>query len=271
MRSEPRADDIHDAGRASCLNLASILASCAPAADLPQPGQPVVLLLSGGLDSAVTLAWLVEEQAARVYPLFVRRGQRAQHEEERAARAVHRAVRRRARGDLEDLCVLSVSNPPRPLRPAFAGRPAGIPMREAILAATGVQYAASLAPDPVRTVLFAEPYEASGPAYPHTSTVAFRTQTLLARVHMADGSWTVASPFNDVVERRKTKADLIRWAHAAGLSLRPTVSCYQLVDGAQCGFCRSCVRRREAFAEAGLKDDGLRSTIEGHDVSTCAG
>ena len=50
---------------------------------LPKPNTPVILLLSGGLDSTVVWAYLMDVFKLQVYPVFLRRGQkRVRFEEE---------------------------------------------------------------------------------------------------------------------------------------------------------------------------------------------
>jgi 7-cyano-7-deazaguanine synthase len=52
-----------------------------------------------------------------------------------------------------------------------------------------------------------------------------------------------------------TKAEIIRWGTELGVPYHLTVSCYQATEaGLACGRCDSCRLRREGFAAAGVPD-----------------
>src|SRR5207244_6229418 len=54
---------------------------------------------------------------------------------------------------------------------------------------------------------------------------------------------------------RMTKAEIIRTGHALGVDFSLTWSCYEpTADGRPCGLCDSCTLRKKGFAEAGLTD-----------------
>ena len=52
-----------------------------------------------------------------------------------------------------------------------------------------------------------------------------------------------------------SKAQTIQWGYRLGVDYAETVSCYQAnKQGAACGYCDSCVLRKNGFANAGLPD-----------------
>ncbi len=54
---------------------------------------------------------------------------------------------------------------------------------------------------------------------------------------------------------RMTKAEIIKRGHALGVDFGLTWSCYEpTADGRACGLCDSCLLRKKGFAEAGLAD-----------------
>ncbi len=54
---------------------------------------------------------------------------------------------------------------------------------------------------------------------------------------------------------RMTKAEIIKRGHALGVDFELTWSCYEpAADGRACGLCDSCLLRKKGFAEAGLTD-----------------
>ncbi|MBR1548836.1 MAG: 7-cyano-7-deazaguanine synthase QueC [Prevotella sp.] len=62
------------------------------------------------------------------------------------------------------------------------------------------------------------------------------------------------SPYTNI-----SKADIVRRGIALGVDYSKTWSCYKGGDQ-PCGCCGTCVERREAFAEAGLSEDGITPT-----------
>ena len=51
-----------------------------------------------------------------------------------------------------------------------------------------------------------------------------------------------------------TKADVIRLGQTLAVPFELTLSCMQPVRGEHCGQCSKCRERRDAFAEAGIRD-----------------
>lgn len=74
----------------------------------------------------------------------------------------------------------------------------------------------------------------------------------------AFGSATAAGTYEGITVEALytgiTKADIARRGHALGIDYGETWSCYK--GGVRhCGRCGTCVERREALAEAGIKDN----------------
>lgn len=219
-------------------------------------GDTVVLLLSGGLDSGVAVAWLAEELGVSVFPLFVRRGQRAEHSEAAAIVLLDDFFAARYSDRVRPTETVAVSIPATELKTRFDRERVerlGHPMRESSLTNVGVQYATTLTASDgsdVRTVLVAEPVGVGATSYPHSSLLALRAQTLTVAVHMGDWRWQITSPFSDpMVCAPLSKADLVRWAKEHRFPLFATTSCYSGGD-TPCGQCPSCRRRAESFAHA---------------------
>ena len=55
-----------------------------------------------------------------------------------------------------------------------------------------------------------------------------------------------------------SKIDIIKLGQSLGLDYTNTVSCYQATEnGEACGLCESCVFRKNAFLNNGLKDETI--------------
>ena len=71
-----------------------------------------------------------------------------------------------------------------------------------------------------------------------------------------DGAATAGTFVNVRIEASYTnitKADIVRRGTALGVDYSKTWSCYKGSD-VHCGKCGTCVERKEAFLEAGVKD-----------------
>ena len=60
---------------------------------------------------------------------------------------------------------------------------------------------------------------------------------------------SIEAPFRELM-----KADVIRLGEALSVPFELTLSCMQPVGGQHCGRCSKCRERRDAFAEAGVRD-----------------
>ena len=75
-------------------------------------------------------------------------------------------------------------------------------------------------------------------------------------IQAMDGAATVGTFVNVRIEApytNITKADIVRHGTALGVDYSKTWSCYKGSD-VHCGKCGTCVERKEAFLEAGVKD-----------------
>ncbi len=76
------------------------------------------------------------------------------------------------------------------------------------------------------------------------------TANLATKAGVEGDRFTIHTPLIDL-----SKADIIERGHALGVDYRLTVSCYQPNDqGEACGRCESCRLRREGFAHSSVAD-----------------
>ncbi len=214
-----------------------------------------VVLLSGGLDSATTLA-IARSEGYQCYCLSVDYGQRHRAELAAAARVA------RAQGALEhrvvklDLAAFGGSAlTDATIAVPVAGVKKGIPVtyvpaRNTILLSLALAWAETL--DAQHIFFGANAVDYSGypdcrPEYMH----AFEALANLATKAAVEGAkLTLHVPLINL-----NKADIIRRGAALGVDYALTVSCYQADDGARaCGQCDSCRLRRAGFDAAGVLD-----------------
>ncbi|MGH7562091.1 MAG: 7-cyano-7-deazaguanine synthase QueC [Gemmatimonadales bacterium] len=221
--------------------------------------RPAVVLLSGGLDSAVTLA---EAKAAGFLPhaLSFRYGQRHAVETE-AAVAVARHVgasrheildidlRRFGGSALTDGIAVPTGRSPGEMS---AGVPVTyVPARNTIFLSFALGWCEALGAGDIFIGVNAVDYS----GYPDCRPEFIRAfETLANLATRAGGEGTTRFRIHAPLVQL-SKADIVRRGLALGVDLSLTRSCYQPDNaGAACGVCDACLLRLKGFAEAGVND-----------------
>lgn len=219
-----------------------------------------VVLVSGGLDSAVTLA-LAVTQGFDPFVLSFQYGQRHSVELEAARRVVQsRGVREHRVAEI-DLRVFGGSaltdHIPVPQRRTEeeVGHGLGIPItyvpaRNTIFLAYALAWAEVIPCSDIFLGVNVVDYS----SYPDCRPVFLEAFERLANVATKAGvegkGFKIHAPLLQL-----NKAEIIRGGIALGVDFSLTHSCYDPApDGAACGQCDSCHLRLKGFAEAGLPD-----------------
>ncbi|GAB3002199.1 7-cyano-7-deazaguanine synthase [Arenimonas maotaiensis] len=212
-----------------------------------------VVLVSGGMDSAVTLA-IARAEGYECYALSVNYGQR--HESElRAADAVcamlgaaaHKEVRVDLRAFGGSALTADIDVPESP----SAGVPITyVPARNTIMLSVALSWAEVLGADAVFCGVNAVDYSGypdCRPAY----IQAFEAMANLATQAAIEGRrMHIRTPIIAM-----SKADIVREGVRLGVDFSRTVSCYQAdAEGRACGRCDACRLRAEGFRAAGVAD-----------------
>jgi len=221
--------------------------------------KPAVVLLSGGLDSATTLA-IARSRGYECSALSFAYGQRHSRELDSASRvaaalgAKNRLVLTldlRAIGGSALTGDLAVPKS-RTAGEIGAGIPVTyVPARNTIFLAHALAWAEVLGAEDVfigANVVDYSGYPDCRPEY----LQAFERLADLATKAGVEGKsqFRIHAPLI-----RMTKAEIIRTGHALGVDFSLTWSCYEpTADGRPCGLCDSCTLRKKGFAEAGLTD-----------------
>jgi 7-cyano-7-deazaguanine synthase len=213
-----------------------------------------VVLLSGGLDSATTLA-LAQEQGFDCYALSIDYGQRHRAELGAAARIAralgakeHRVVTVDLRGwggsALTDGKV-AVPTAPQPGIPVTY-----VPARNTIMLSLALGWAEVLHANAIFAGMNAVDYSGYPDCRPEY-VAAFQALARLATKAGVEGAPIVIhTPIINM-----TKAEVILTGARLGVDYAMTVSCYQAdAQGRACGRCDSCRLRREGFAASGISD-----------------
>jgi 7-cyano-7-deazaguanine synthase len=214
-----------------------------------------VILLSGGLDSATTLA-MARDAGFDCYCLSLEYGQRHSTELDAAARvakalgACEHRVLHLALSDFGG-SALTDSNIAVPVDGAQSGIPVTyVPARNTIMLSLALAWAEVLGSRDIFVGVNAVDYSGYPDCRPEY-IAAFETMANLATKAGVEGAkLTIHAPLIDL-----SKADIIRQGNALGVDYGITISCYQADEnGRACGVCDSCRLRREGFSAAGVSD-----------------
>ena len=213
-----------------------------------------VVLLSGGLDSATTLA-IANDQGFECYALSFFYGQRHSIELEAARKIASSASVKEHRVINIDLSefggsALTDHEIKVPEGPTMGIPVTYVPARNTVFLSLGLAWAEVLGACDLFIGVNAVDYS----GYPDCREEFIREFEKLAnlatRAGVEGSRFTVHTPLIEL-----PKADIIRKGLQLGLDYGNTVSCYQPNDvGAACGRCDSCRIRKEGFQSAGAVD-----------------
>jgi 7-cyano-7-deazaguanine synthase len=211
-----------------------------------------LVLISGGLDSAVLLAH--EARQARVHPVYVSVGLAWEAAELRMLRRL--LTETVFAGGIEPLESLefSMRDVYAPTHWAIRGTPPAYdtPDEDVYLAGrnlvfltkAGVVAASRKIPRIALGPLAGNPFPDATPAF----FSAMSRALALGLAHQVD----VATPFSSM-----RKEDVVRLGASLGVPLELTLSCMNPINGElpiHCGLCSKCRERRDAFEAAGVHD-----------------
>ncbi len=226
------------------------------------------MLLSGGLDSAVTAA-IAASEGFEVHALTVRYGQRHSAElnaAARVARAVGAASHRHVDVDLraiggsaltDDIDVpkadpRSTIHDPRP--------PTYVPARNTVLLGLALAHAEAIGARDIFIGVSSVDYSGYPDCRPRFVRAFERLAGTATRAGADDGvRFRIHAPL-----QRMSKARTILRGIELGLDLSLTHSCYDPAPhGLACGLCDSCRLRRKGFEEAGVEDPTAYAAVSG--------
>ncbi len=221
-----------------------------------------VILLSGGLDSATTLA-LAKEQGFEVYALSFRYGQRHAVELEAAARVADVLGAREHKVADIDLRLFGGSaltdDIAVPKDRSSAEMSTGIPItyvpaRNTIFLSFALAWAEVLKAYDIFIGVNALDYSGYPDCRPEFIAAFERTANLATAYGVeAKQHIRIHTPIIAL-----TKGEIIKEGLRLGVDYAMTISCYDPRPGGKgCGHCDSCVLRGKGFAENNLPDPGL--------------
>ncbi|MFO7278229.1 MAG: 7-cyano-7-deazaguanine synthase QueC [Pseudomonadota bacterium] len=213
-----------------------------------------VVLLSGGLDSATTLA-VARSRGFECYALSVAYGQRHAAELDAAARVARALSAREHRVmhvDLAGIGGSALTDPDIavPEEPTSGIPVTYVPARNTIMLALALAWAEVLGAEDIFIGVNAVDYSGYPDCRPEFIAAFEKLAARATRAGVEGTPLRIHAPLIDL-----TKAEIIRLGLRLGVDYGMTVSCYQAdEEGGACGRCDSCRLRRAGFEAAGVAD-----------------
>lgn len=233
----------------------------------PKKNTPVILLLSGGLDTSIIWDILLRKYELNVYPLFIRRGQIRMPLEEKAVNDFANYYKNKYPSLFHPPFKVTTAIPPLEIRwnitkyadYSVSHKPTsslGLPLYSSELFNSAVQYAYYLQfnKNIVIRDIFCGFMPSDGTLYRYETLTSIRSNNYNICNLTGDFSWQLSSL---ALEKELgfifEKETLIEWAHSQDLPVQLSNSCIKF-SYFQCGKCGFCLLRKKSFLTAGISD-----------------
>ncbi|WP_411834184.1 7-cyano-7-deazaguanine synthase QueC [Pseudoxanthomonas mexicana] len=212
-----------------------------------------VVLLSGGMDSAVVVA-IAREQGHAVHALSVRYGQRHTSELDaavRVAQAQRVAAHKTVHVDLRNIGGSALTDDIDVPEAGGEGIPVTyVPARNTIMLSIALGWAEVLGAADIFCGVNAVDYSGYPDCRPAFIEAFEKLANVATKAGVEGAGLRVHAPLLHL-----GKADIVREGMRLGVDFAQTVSCYQAdADGRACGRCDACRLRAAGFADAGIAD-----------------
>ena len=215
-----------------------------------------VVLVSGGMDSAVVIA-MAREQGFAVHALSLNYGQRHTSELEaadRVAKALGAVAHKTVSVDLRSIGGSALTDeidvPLDEASGADAIPVTYVPARNTIMLSVALGWAEVLGAADLFCGVNAVDYSGYPDCRPEFIAAFEKLANLATKAGVEGAGIRVHAPLQFM-----SKADIVREGVRLGVDFADTVSCYKADDeGRACGHCDACRLRAEGFAGAGVPD-----------------
>lgn len=221
--------------------------------------KPAVVLVSGGMDSAVVLA-IAREAGFDAHALSVRYGQRHTSELDAAARvanALGAVAHKTVHVDLRSIGGSALTEDGIAVPTDDDGHEIGVgipstyvPARNTIMLSVALGWSEVLGGTDLFCGVNAVDYSGYPDCRPEFIDGFEHLANLATKAGVEGSRFRVHAPL-----MRMSKADIVREGLRLGVDFSQTVSCYQAdADGRACRHCDACRLRAQGFDEAGVAD-----------------
>jgi len=220
---------------------------------IPRPNSPIVLLMSGGLDSVVMVSILINEFRLRIFPMFVNWGQNNYKKEKEALNFFSTYYFKKYPRYFNRPKEIKFMIPSEEIN---MGVKDIVILRNAMFANLGVEYASYLNEKynlPINTI-FCSSVSTDGILVPDSTLTSIRSNNLNICLNEGNFNWQYTSI---ALERSMglyfSKEYLIKYSLDKNIPLEKTWSCYRKTK-LHCGKCLPCQGRKDAFLKSGVED-----------------
>jgi 7-cyano-7-deazaguanine synthase len=214
-----------------------------------------VVLVSGGMDSAVVLA-IARARGYECFALSVEYGQRHISELVAARRLAVRvgAVHKMVKVDLRSIGGSALTDDIAVPEEEGSGIPVTyVPARNTIMLAVALGWAEVLGANDIFCGVNAVDYSGYPDCRPEFIEQFERLANLATKAAVQGARLTIHAPLISL-----SKSDIVREGLRLGVDFSATVSCYQAdAEGRACRRCDACRLRAQGFADAGSADPTL--------------
>ena len=213
-----------------------------------------VVLVSGGMDSAVVLA-LAREEGFSAYALSVSYGQRHTSElqaADRVSQALGASAHKTVNVDLRSIGGSALTDSGIEVPEAGgAGIPVTyVPARNTIMLSVALGWAEVLGASDIFCGVNAVDYSGYPDCRPEFIAAFENLANLATKAGVEGAGLRIRAPL-----LRMSKADIVREGVRLNVDFAQTVSCYRAdAEGRACGHCDACSLRAAGFADAGVPD-----------------
>lgn len=213
-----------------------------------------IVLLSGGLDSATTLA-IAQSEGYACYCLSLDYGQRHRAELDAAAKlaaSLGASEHRVLKVDLTTFggSALTAQNLAVPTTPVEGIPITYVPARNTIMLSLALAWSEVLGAHDIFIGANAVDYSGYPDCRPEFIAAFEQLANLATKAAIEGAPCRIHAPLIKL-----SKAQIIRQGQTLGVDYALTVSCYQAdAAGRACGLCDSCRLRKQGFAAAGIPD-----------------
>ncbi|MCD6501252.1 7-cyano-7-deazaguanine synthase QueC [bacterium] len=210
-----------------------------------------VILLSGGVDSAVTTA-IAKRDGYELYMLHFDYGQLTENKERSCFTAIGKVYKAKKQeiANVQFLKWIGHSSLTDPKLHVPTGEIDGIPntyvpFRNGIFISLAAAWAETVGAE----AIYLGAMQEDGPGYPDTTAEFIEAAEAAINLgRRPESACRIVAPIIHM-----TKAEVVKLGAEMLVPFGMTWSCYTNEDVA-CGVCQSCKMRRQAFEEAGIKD-----------------
>ena len=219
------------------------------------PPRKAVVLVSGGMDSAVTVA-IAREQGFQVHALSVAYGQRHGSELEasgRVSRMLGAVEHKVVQVDLRSIggsALTADIDVPLDAAGGDAIPVTYVPARNTIMLSIALGWAEVLGSSDIWCGVNAVDYSGYPDCRPAFVEAFERLANVATKAGVEGAGIRIHAPLMAM-----GKADIAHEGQRLGVDFAQTVSCYQAdAEGRACGHCDACLLRARGFADAGIAD-----------------